>query len=219
MKKAESVQVLKQMNELMAKTLVARKPIKPPQFPKSTYDEETLCLMLSDCQIGLKTPTFNLKVFQERIMRYVHHINVILRKERRSIPIKNCVVFFLGDILHSDIVGRFLTLEEFEATVIEQWEKYALPNFEMLFGELLKMFQKVEVYCVSGNHGNYQKISEADNWDSFLYKTLKLLFRNEPRIHFEISEGFNLMVTVMGWKFHMAHGDQMSCYNGIPLAK
>ncbi len=208
--------VLLEMSEKLEKSLSVHRVIPPPKLKPANKDEELFGLMFSDCQIGLKTQTYNVKVFEERLKTYINNYRIILRKERRSIPVRNVAVFMLGDILHNDIIGRFLTLDEFELVVIKQWENVALPNLEMFVGELLKDFEKVSIYAVMGNHGNYQSLSFNDNFDLLTYKTLKMLFRNEPRIDWHISEHFNLLTTIMGKRFHLCHGDQMACYNGTP---
>ena len=135
----------------LEKALKKSRIVKPPKLKMPNQDEEIFGVILSDTQIGLKTRTYNMRIFEKRLQKYVNNIRIILRKERRSIPIKRCVVFMLGDILHNDVIGRFLELEEFEAVVIKQWLNVAVPNFEMMFKQLLKDFETIEVCCVMGN--------------------------------------------------------------------
>ena len=182
-------------------------------------DEETLVLVLSDVHFGHKTPTTSSRVVANRLARLSRRIVRIAKLLRPSYTIKNLVVFWLGDNVQHDLVGRFVSLDELEGTVMKQVFKWAVPNFERFFLTLAQHFERVDVYCVRGNHGMTRKNAGEDtNWDTVIYKTVELRLQNQKNIRFKIEEdGFYQIVKIYKWGFFITHGDSIRTFLNIPF--
>jgi UDP-2,3-diacylglucosamine pyrophosphatase LpxH len=194
--------------------------ISPVSLKQAKYgkgDEEVFVLLLSDFQIGIKTSTYNTSVFEERFSRLTRNVLKVLALHRRSHPVKKLVVFLLGDLVHNEEVARFLSIDELEVVVHEQVFRYAIPVLQGFFVEMLRNFEKVEVYCVRGNHGQFSKLhATTTNLDDIIYHFLKASFSREKRIKFNIAETFYQIAKVYRWKFLLVHGDTIRMHYQIP---
>ncbi|MEM5784983.1 MAG: metallophosphoesterase [Candidatus Aenigmatarchaeota archaeon] len=190
--------------------------IKIPKIKKSKGDEEEMFLLLSDWQLGHKTRSFNYDVARQRVIKMVHSLLKITSIHRQSYPIKKINIFLLGDFIQNDYPW-FVDLSELESVLIDQVFNNAIPLLTWTIQEIANNFEEVKIYAVRGNHGNTQS-SEKDNWDDVIYRCLSLKFENNPRIKIYLTDNFYQIADVFGWKFLLAHGDQVrgGSYN-IPL--
>lgn len=185
--------------------------------PRKSVDEEEFILLLSDLQVGVKSDTYNFKVFERRIRTMTINLLKVASLHRRAHPVKKLNVFLMGDIIHNENIFRFLDLEELEGVVREQIFNYAIPELIRFFQTMLKNFSRVEVWCIHGNHGNLGKpFSQSTNFDDFIYEFLKAHFRNNKRITFHLTRKFYNIANIMGWKFLIIHGDGIRTYLNIP---
>lgn len=180
-------------------------------------DEETFVLLLSDWQIGHKTRSFNARVALRRIDYLLETVIRILNLHRRSHPVKKINVFVLGDLVQNERIGYLVSLDELEMVARDQIFEVAVPGLEKVISTLLKNFEQVKVYCVRGNHGSLGRFAATrTNLDDVIYQVVKLRFRNEPRVHFQLTDDFYQIVNVCGWKFCLVHGDQVQMYLNFP---
>ena len=199
--------------------LEAMPTIKAPRLQKGKGDEEEIVLLLSDFQIGHKTTSFNAEVCKKRMIYLLKSFLKIVALHRLAYPIKTLNIFLLGDFIQSEAVGYLVDLSELEMVLIDQIYKVAVPNLTWLVTESAKNFEHVNVYCVRGNHGRGPKgSSEKTNWDDVIYRTLSCVFADNPRVKFMVASEFYQVVEIMGWRFLLAHGDQVRGGSyGIPL--
>lgn len=194
----------------------------PTIFPlpqvQEAEDEEVQVLLLSDLQIGLKTPSYNAKVCRARVEFLFDKVGRICLLHRQAYPIRKLVIPMLGDMLHNELIGRQIDLHELEKVVYDQLFEVALPILTDFLQSCLQLYDEVEVYGVRGNHGTLGKfMSEKGNWDMILYRFLKERLREQQRIKFDLAEdNFYQIAKVFGHKIYMAHGDQIPITLNLP---
>lgn len=192
--------------------------VSPPiLLKKGAFDEEEFVLFLSDLQAGHKTRTFNFKVLQERMERLVQAVEKIAALHRKAHPVKTLNVFILGDLIQSERIGFMVSLDELEAELRKQLFDAAIPVLQGALARLARVFSRVNVYCVRGNHGSNGKFAATNtNWDDVAYRFLELSFRGTKHMHFSIADNFYQMVKVLNTTFLLVHGDNIKCYMGFP---
>ena len=195
------------------------KPVRAKKIKQGGGDEEEVIQVLSDWQLGHKTISFNYKVAQERVQKLLKATVNIVNLHRKAYPLKKIHIFLLGDFVQSEKVGYLVDLSELESILIDQVYGHAIPLLADYIKEISKNFEQVNVYCVRGNHGRGEKgSSEKTNWDDVIYHTLKIKFSENDRINIRVAKEFYQIVDILGWKFLLAHGDQVRGGSyGIPL--
>ncbi|MFA5445361.1 MAG: metallophosphoesterase [Bacteroidales bacterium] len=194
-------------------------PGQPLIIPSdSDYEPETFVLLLSDLQAGHKTETFNFEVLRDRMRKLVERTLRITALHRKSHPIPNLEIFLLGDLVHGERVGKTVDLDELEDVVKVQMFDVVIPLLEDAIAEFAQNFESVKVRCVRGNHGKISKENAVtSNWDDFIYYFLESRFRTTYNVEFTIAHRFFQIVDIHGWRFLLAHGDQINMYLNIPL--
>lgn len=197
-------------------------PVEPPSGrPTARFAEETAVALLSDLQMGKRTPTYGSDVCRERVMRYARKI-VGLSAERGSNP-RHIVVPMLGDMIEGvDIfpgqqwlIDSTLYAQLFNTTptVLADFCRYLLGHFET-----------VTVYAVDGNHGRIGRKGQfgpMDNADRMLYRILALLMRDEPRFQLIMTDpegerNWYHVLEVGNYSALLIHGDQIRGHSGFP---
>jgi len=193
--------------------------VKVPKIKGGKGDEEEIVVKLSDWQLGHKTSSFNYRVAERRVHHLLKKVFKIVALHRKGCPVRKINLFLEGDFIQSDKVGYLIDLSELEGILIDQVYREAVPLLSWFIAECAKNFEKVNVYCVRGNHGRGEKgSSEKNNWDDVIYKTLETKFENVSNVKFVVAREFYQVVSIFKWKFLLAHGDQIrgGSYN-IPL--
>lgn len=211
-------EVLEMAKEIIEGGIKALKPVKIPKFKikAGEEDEEVMVALLSDCQVGIKTDTFNAKVFTERLNRYKDRILLFAHLHRKVYPIRVLKVMILGDVVQNDLIKRFIDLAELEMIVADQ-VVVATEEISQFLIDLLPHFEKVEVHAVSGNHGQVHKFAATQtNWDWVIYKLISERLRKQPRLKFNITDKWYNQVKIHKWIFTLIHGDGIRRYMNVP---
>lgn len=182
-------------------------------------DEETMVLLLSDVHFGHKTPTTTCRVIANRMERLAQRVVKIAEIHRKAYPVRKIVVFMLGDFCQGDQIGRFVSLDELENTVMVQVFDWAVPHTARLLLTLQEHFEEVEVYAVRGNHGSVRRYGAEDtNWDTIIYDAVKLQLAQQPRITINVErDRFYMLPKVYKFTFLIQHGDNIRSYLNIPF--
>lgn len=182
-------------------------------------DEEVAVLVISDLQIGHKTPTTTARIIGNRADRLVSRTLKMVNTHRKAYPINRLVVFLLGDLIQSEEIGHKVTLNELEMVLYDQVFEGAIPTLERVLTTLVPFFSDgVDVYTVSGNHGRIDKFhSDTTNFDTFIYKILegRLAGVKNLRWHIE-AETFWQKVKIWRKTFLIVHGDMIRMWMNIP---
>jgi len=197
------------------------RPIK--QEGRRGEGEEVHLQEISDAHCGILTHSYNVTVFKQRLDKLRDSMIRLCLLHRKMRPIKKLVVAKLGDLAHGEQYGVQGYVEEFEIGAEQQIYEVLVPEFSNFYINLLQYYGEIEIYGVPGNHGNIQRrsqtISKRSNWDTVFYRALRETLKNYPRITVQIPEvgQWYQVIEINGWKFLLAHGDQIISYQGVPF--
>ena len=189
--------------------------VKPPKDMGGKVHKNELVFnpWNSDTQLGKRTPTYNSFIAMERVEQYTDKIILSAQDFKSCYPVRNANVYFLGDIVEGE--GIFPTQPHtLDSSLYEQVAKNGPSIYAAQLRRLLEVFDKVHVTCVIGNHGQLSRFNNPEtNMDRMLYKILEHIFAYEPRITFDIPDGFG---ESMFWAVNqigdystlLIHGDQ-----------
>jgi len=89
-----------------------------------------------------------------------------------------------------------------------------------MFRDLAPYFPRIEVVCLSGNHGRRSVKKDFngpwDNWDYLVCEIAATYCRDLKNVRFHIPECFSLNYEINGHGFHIQHGDDIKSWNSIP---
>lgn len=148
---------------------------------------------------------------------------------RHGTTVNSMVLALLGDLMtgyiHEELVESN-TMSPTEEMDFLQDELCLM--IERLWGT--GKLRELVIPCMYGNHGRTTTkkriLTGAKNsFEWFVYRTIAKVFRNEPKIRFEIGDGDQVYVDVFdNYRIRCIHGDQVT-YNGgqggitVPLKK
>ena len=162
-------------------------------------------------QIGYVN-SFDLAIADKRIEALVNNsINVLFNY--LSNPKYDGLVFPLGGDMFSGDIHDELTKSN-EAGMFKLLLRLA-GRLSWAINVFADKFGKVYVPVVVGNHGRTSrkpvfKNRAEENYDWLLGCILAREFKNDKRVHFEITEGTDISYSIYGHKYLLTHGDQFS---------
>jgi len=161
------------------------KPIPVIKYSGSNKtSDETLVIGLSDLHVGnlaledelYSGEDFNSEAITKIIKNYA--INIKKEADNRKLTFKEVAVVSLGDILNG-LTGFTVKGTPLRSDVLgENQFELALDSLIAFFSELLKLFPKVTVHSVRGNHDGLSNY--------LLFKTISIYFRNNSNIKFNL---------------------------------
>lgn len=179
---------------------------------------ETAVAVFADWQLGKVTPTYNSDVLANRIETYTDKLIEITQIQRAHHPVDTLHVWLLGDIVEGEEIfpgqshlidsGLYRQVGVNGPEIISTFLRRALENFK-----------HVHVTGIIGNHGAVggrarKQHDPETNMDRLLYKIVELIFKNEPRISFNIPDGkgernWYAVDNIGNYSSLLIHGDQM----------
>ena len=201
--------------------VISLEPVKIQKFKplkRLRKDPETQGLLLSDLHDGEITPSYNTEVCKKRITSLAASVVRIANLHRMIRPVDDLVILSLGDLVHGENPYQGAKLESVEMGARSQIYDVALPMLVDFVLSLKQEFKTISVYGIRGNHGRVDRAAPySTNWDIILGDALGAALSKQQGIsvHFE-PRTFYQVVTINGFKFFIFHGDQVSCYQGIP---
>lgn len=220
--------------------------VKPPKPDKRRHTSETAIALVSDLQLGKRTPTYSSQVCEQRMIRYAEKIIELTEIQRSDHPVRRLLVPVLGDIIEggADIFpGQSHLVDASLYRQITVDGPRIMVNF---FRTLLPVYDRIDVEWIIGNHGRIGRRGEHDpetNGDRMLGRIVRTIFEvlKESRVSFrepksaefpvgdESDSGisFNLpdgahernwySVTRVGkYSALCIHGDQIKGHSGFP---
>jgi hypothetical protein len=200
-----------------------------PRVPKPDPDkrrgkEEVAVAVLADWQLGKATRTYNSEVCADRIDYYadevIRHTNVM----RSDHPVRHLRVWILGDIVEGEDIfpGQTNEVDSSLYTQVGVNGPKILGNF---LNKMLANFDTVHVVGVIGNHGTLtggrrNTYDNETNMDRLLYKIMELIYAGEPRITFDIPDGygstnFYAVDTIGSYSTLLMHGNQFPAPSAV----
>jgi len=176
-------------------------------------------IIISDLQVGHRTPTYNFEVFNQRLVKIGDQaIGEILRRSR-DVTIPEIKIRLLGDLIHGERVFKTVDLDELEDVVKVQMYDVAIPALEKFIARFAD-FIKVTITCIKGNHGKVHKeASLSNNYDLMIYQHLKASLKEYKNIHFDICDNFYTIDNLFGKKYMFIHGDEVKSHGGKPWSQ
>jgi len=188
--------------------------IKPYPVIKSR-DKEEVVIVLTDAHVGKKTENYNLAIYKKRMGKLLDKVMTVIQLHR---PIGKAYIFDLGDNIQGENVYQGSKIGDTEVGAWEQINDYAVPTLSDFIVSLKQGVESVDFYGVPGNHGNISKESTTKtNWDNFIYKGLEVALTKQEGINIHCPTEFYQLITILGYKFFIFHGDQVRSSQGIPL--
>ena len=198
--------------------------VSKPKFVKGPGAEETAVAIFADWQLGKITPDYNSSVLAERIELYTEKLIEITEIQRKHHPVKNLHVWLLGDIVEGEEIfpgqshlidsGLYRQVGVNGPEILSKFITTALQNFE-----------HVHITGVIGNHGavggrGRKQHDPETNMDRLLYRIMEILYRNEPRVSFNIPDGkgerhWYAVDSIGGYSALLIHGDQLPSPNAF----
>lgn len=220
------------MVESMQTVIAKLPPIRVPEIiiKKGMHKPENAILELGDIHIGEKTvkgdvanaSEYDFDKFVKRLTVLRDAIYECIDIHRSKIPINTLDINVLGDLVAGEniYIGQ---MRDIDRSLMEQVFEGAHELSEKLLTPMCKLFNKVNVRCVYGNHGRTGKpgeFSSKTNFDYISYRFLKQVFANQSNIEFFISEcPLMLFKLPEAPKFThlMSHGSEINSWMSIPF--
>ena len=194
-------------------------PVPKPVSSKSGGGKEEVAVaILSDWQLGKKTPSYGSAVCEKRMARYAEKVVHLTRIQRAHHPVKRLHVWCLGDFVEGEMIfaGQQWLID---SSLNDQ----AIVNGPRILVNLirrwLREFESIRVVCVPGNHGfiagrNRREMHPETNADRMLYQVAQQLLHDEPRVSWRIAGGileggWYAVDDIGGHRTLLFHGDQI----------
>lgn len=191
------------------------KPVKEPKPKSAPGPEEFANPLVADLQIGKGSATYSPDICRDRVEQYGDKVVSITDVQRSDHPVNHAHVHLLGDFVENECT--YPGQQNNNLTSLYQQMVDGVEIVSDFLRRMLSNFETVHVAACSGNHGTLRgrdgPFDEESNMDRLLYKFLEMMFRDEPRITFQIPEGQNKAIfyvidNVDGHRQLLVHGDQ-----------
>jgi len=188
--------------------------------------EEHLVLHLSDAHAdeivephkvgGLET--FNFSVALCRAETLIDSVINFTQKSLSNYRFHTLTVFLNGDMTS----GTIHSGEERSEYRNQLRNSLAIGQMiALMFRDLAPFFKRINILCLSGNHGRRSVKKDYDgawsNWDYLISEIAKLHCKDLDNVHFEIPDAWSANVDIEGHGFCIAHGDDVKSWNSIPF--
>lgn len=181
-------------------------------------DEEVMCVLVSDLQLGHKTPTTNTRIIRNRAGRLIQAVVRIASLHRHMYPVRKLYVFMLGDMVHN-LPPFFMNFAEMETALYEQVYDHAVPILAGMLKSWAQEFEEVHVVCVPGNHAKQGgKMGDNNfNLDTIIYLTLRQMYADNDRLvwHGDCKNWWH-KETIFHTTFLAVHGHQVKMWMNLP---
>jgi hypothetical protein len=208
------------------------RPIKIKTREKGAQTEGTAVLLFSDIHpeeivepekvSGLNE--FTPDIARERVHTLIEgvrwYLNTIrARKGSEGYVIRDFVLALLGDLISNTIHGD---LAESNALGPADAVNFVFDLIQTVIDALLedKKLERIIVPCVMGNHdrmtAKYRHQTKAEtSLATIIYANLNRLYRDEPRVEFDIARGNLLYTEIYGKMIRWTHGDDIRYQGGV----
>lgn len=162
---------------------------------------------------------FNPAVCQARVERFFRaSLNLIKNHLNPGVEITTVVLALLGDFITNH-------LHEEAAETNSLLPMHAIINVQSLIASGIEFYLANSPYtfvipCKVGNHGRVTKktrfsTENGHSLEYLMYVHLAAYFRNEPRVRFQINDGYHDYLEVYGRTVRLHHGHAINYQGGI----
>lgn len=224
-KRAELVEAVYQAAKDAASTLVIP-PVERPTLMSVEGRPEVAVAVVSDWQLGKRTPTYNSEVCEQRVGRYAKKVQRLAAIQRAEHPVSELRVWLLGDLVEGELIfpGQAHRIDS------SLYRQVAVDGPRILSDFLRRMlatFDRVHVTAVIGNHGSIagplrREMHPESNSDTMLYRITEQLIHDD-RLTWNIADptgerGWYAIDEIGAFRALLFHGDQIrGGFAGFPL--
>lgn len=198
---------------------------KPPKDRRKVGRPETAVVVLSDWQLGKRTPSYNSDVCAERIKLLAEKVLRLTAIQRADHPVRDLHIFVVGDLIEGELIfgGQ---AHRIDSSLYRQVTVDGPRILASFIRSMLSGFESVTVWSVDGNHGALGGPFRKDyhpesNGDRMLYRITSTILADELRLTWNMPdpEGERNWYVVAGignYRSLLLHGDQFRGHAGIP---
>lgn len=154
------------------------------------------------------------------MQRVGDRVEDIVRIEKHGRKFDKLVLAVIGDINDGTEIYRTQSHHQAISNVEQQADEVARHVLGPFIRRMAKLFPRVEVHCVPGNHGRAGwTANEAASWDVVAYRYTSAEVRNLKNVTFEIEpivENIKV-VDVRGHGYLLYHGHGIKSFGNIPF--
>lgn len=222
--KAELVDAVYRAAKDAASALSIPPIAKPAKDPRKGSPEVAVA-MLSDFQLGKKTPSYSSEVCEQRVGKLADKIERLAGIQRADHPVRDVRVWLLGDLVEGELIfpGQAHRIDSSLYRQVALDGPRILANF---LRRMLATFDRVHVTAVIGNHGAIggpvrREMHPESNADSMLYRITEQIV-TDPRLTWDIADpagerGWYAIDTIGNYRALLFHGDQIrGGFAGMP---
>jgi hypothetical protein len=203
------------------------KPVKAPAKDRRKKMPEVATILLSDWQLGKKTPDYNSEVCEQRIEMLAPKIIELTEIQRQDHPVKELHIHLLGDLVEGEQIfpGQAWRIDSSLFRQVSVDGPRILVNF---IRQMQAQFEHIHIESVIGNHGAIggrarREYHPESNSDSMLYTNVRNILEAAGKENITWGEMFSpderdwfAIDEIGSHRFLLIHGDQVRGYNGIP---
>lgn len=204
------------------------KPVAPPKRDERRKRSPEYALpVLSDWQLGKKTPSYTSDACEQRVETFSDKVLELTAIQRSDHPVREAHVFALGDLIEGEMIfpGQAHRIDSSLYRQVTVDGPRILANF---LRRMLSSFDHVTVHAVDGNHGAIggpvrREMHPESNGDRMLYQIVRMLFEfaGEKRISFNFPDpegerNWFALARLGGYTSLLMHGDQFRGTAGMP---
>jgi hypothetical protein len=205
-------------------------PIEPlPTAPKIRYSgkriQESLVMHLSDehatdvvlpHQVG-GLENYNFQVALKRAETYVDSVIKFTQRILKPYEFETLYILANGDHNSGEIHNA---VDNSEYRNIFRNCLATAQMQALMIRDLAPYFKFIKVIYTPGNHGRKTNKKDyygpRDNWDYLIAETAFAYCRDLVNVEFLIPDSFSINLEIEGHGFHVAHGDDIKSWAGIP---
>ncbi len=208
-----------------ASSIVIPKPQTPRPDPRES-SEEVAVAVLSDWQLGKRTPSYDSAICAERIDRFADKVISLTAIQRKDHPVRELRVHILGDIVEGEQIfpGQAHLID---SSLFEQTTENGPTILIGFLTRMLEHFEKVHVVAVIGNHGRIGRKGDFNpqtNGDRMVYRNTQRILEGRKgfeRLTWDIpsipnERAWYAVSSIGNYSTLLIHGDQFRGTAGIP---
>jgi hypothetical protein len=197
-----------------------------PRPDTRTDNEEVAVAVLSDWQLGKRTPSYDSAVCAKRIDTFADKVISLTEIQRKDHPVRELRVHVLGDIVEGEQIfpGQSHLID---SSLFQQTTEDGPTILISFLTRMLAHFERVHVVAVIGNHGRIGRKGDFNpqtNGDRMLYRNTQRILADRPgfdRLTWDIpsipNERAWYAISKIGrYSTLLIHGDQFRGTSGIP---
>lgn len=193
-------------------------PVSPPPTDRRTKARpEVAVAMLSDWQLGKKTPTYSSEVCEERVRLYADKLRRLADIQRADHPVRELRVWLLGDLVEGELIFPGQS-HRIDASLYRQVAVDGPRILGDFLRAMLAAFDTVHVTAVIGNHGAIggpvrREMHPESNADTMVYRIVEQVVKDE-RLTWDIADpmgerGWYAIDRIGNYSALLFHGDQV----------